>query len=325
MNPESIQYPDLFAIIGPTASGKTDLAIALGQKFPLEVISMDSMMIYQGMDIGTAKPTEEECRGVTHHLLSFLAPQQSYSVATFVEDVMRLTADIQRRGKIPLVVGGTLMYFNALTQGLAQLPQADATLREQLMDQWQADPMAFHQRLCQVDPEAAGRIFPNDMQRATRALEVYQLTGQSLSQLQKQNNLGYPGKVHTLALIPQNRGLMKQLIAKRFYQMLDRGFLAECAQVFNQPQIEENLPAIRAVGYQQAWWYLQGSYDHEEFIDKAIIATRQLAKRQLTWLRGLATKGQLEMQLDPYTLEADEKLRLASEWLASHINPGQYK
>lgn len=280
--------PKAIAMMGPTASGKTDLAIFLREHFPVELISVDSALVYKGMDIGTAKPDKQTLARAPHRLIDFLDPSESYSAARFREDALREMADIVAQGKIPLLVGGTMLYFRALLHGLSELPSADPEIRQQLEKQaaeigWDG----LHKRLAEVDPVAAGRIHPNDPQRISRALEVYELTGKSLSYLQEENRRQWdlPYQFIKIAVSPADRSVLHQRIEQRFQQMLEQGFIAEVEKLYARDDLNESLPAIRAVGYRQVWQYLQGKLDYNEMVEKAIVATRQLAKRQLTWLR----------------------------------------
>ena len=278
--------PALF-IMGPTASGKTDLAVHLCEHYPFEIISVDSALIYRGMDIGTAKPDAATLARAPHRLIDICDPSESYSAAKFREDALREMGDIVRAGRIPLLIGGTMLYFRALTEGLSPLPSADPLVRSRL-EQDMADHGLewLHRRLHQVDPEAAARIHPNDPQRITRALEVYELTGRSMSELYRQQQvLQLPYRVHKLVVSPLERNILHQRIAERFQLMLQQGFVEEVKQLFARGDLSLELPSIRAVGYRQAWLYLQGEYDERTMAEKAIIATRQLAKRQYTWLR----------------------------------------
>lgn len=295
----------VLAIMGPTASGKTALALQLAEKLPIEIISVDSALIYRGMDIGTAKPTAAELAAVPHHLIDILDPAQAYSASEFVTDSKRLVDEIHQRGRLPVLVGGTMMYFHALQQGLAELPSADAEVRARLQQAYEHDPVALHQRLQQVDPVAAERIHPNDPQRLVRALEVFELSGESLTKLQArqtQQTLGW--NLIKIGLIPQSRELLHQHIAARLQQMFAAGFLDEVKGLHARPDLHADLPSIRSVGYRQAWLYLNAEVSEDEWQEQALIATRQLAKRQLTWLR----KEQQLNVLDPYVLTADEKL-----------------
>ena len=280
--------------MGPTASGKTDLALQLVRELPCEIISVDSALIYRGMDIGSAKPSRDILQAYPHHLVDILDPAQSYSAAQFREDALAAMADITARGRIPLLVGGSMLYYKTLIEGLAAMPAADATIRAALELQAANEGWAtLHAQLQQVDPVSAERIHPNDPQRILRALEVWQVSGQSMTQLrahqalQKQaSNGGYlPYNVATFAIAPQQRSVLHERIALRFHLMLEQGFLNEVEALWQRGDLHADLPSIRAVGYRQAWMYLQGDYSYDEMIERGIIATRQLAKRQFTWLR----------------------------------------
>ena len=277
----------VFCLMGPTASGKTGLAIDLVQEFPLEIISVDSAMIYRGMDIGTAKPSQEELQLAPHHLIDIIDPVDAYSAAQFCTDAINLCGQITKQGKIPLLVGGTMMYFNALQQGLSVLPEANEDIRLRL-EQEAADKGwgALHQQLQQIDPVTAARIHANDTQRIQRALEVYLITGTSLSDLLASQKQGPDLRFINIALFPQDRKWLHDRIALRFQQMLAQGFVAEVRTLQRQWQLQTSLPAMRCVGYRQALEHVQGDYDYTTMVDKGIAATRQLAKRQLTWLRG---------------------------------------
>lgn len=282
----SSSQPVIF-IMGPTASGKTALAMELLQQLPAELISVDSALIYRGMDIGTAKPTAAELLQAPHHLLDILEPTQSYSAADFRDDALRLIGEIQQRGKLPILVGGTMLYFKALLDGISPLPAADSTIRAKLeAEAAQFGWPALHQQLQQIDPVAAKRIHPNDPQRINRALEVYRLTGKSMTELTAEKGEPFPFKVHQFAIAPTDRAVLHQRIALRFEQMLANGFEQEVASLKRRDDLHADLPAMRCVGYRQVWQYLDGEYGYEEMRAKGIAATRQLAKRQLTWLRG---------------------------------------
>lgn len=272
--------------MGPTAAGKTDLAIHLAQHYPFEIISVDSALVYRGMDIGTAKPEPEILKAYPHHLVDILDPTESYSVGDFQRDASQLMADITRRGKIPLLVGGTMLYFRALQQGLAKLPEANHEIRQRL-DQEIAEHglLHLHQRLQKIDPVAAQRIHPNDPQRLQRALEVYEITGKSMTDLITETESTLPYRVVKLILSPFERAVLHKRIADRYHLMLDKGFIAEVERLYSRPDCHAALPSIRCVGYRQVWRYLEGDYDQQTSIEKAIVATRQMAKRQLTWLR----------------------------------------
>ena len=272
--------------MGPTAAGKTELALDIVNRFPVEIISVDSALVYRGMDIGTAKPSAEILSKYPHHLVNIIDPTDSYSVGAFRTDALRLMADITARGKVPLLVGGTMLYFKGLEQGLADLPTADLAIRAQL--EREADQYGLthlHERLKKIDPVSATRIHINDPQRLQRALEVYEITGKSLTELTEVAPNKLPYRIIKLILSPFNRAVLHQRIAKRYNSMVEVGFLDEAKVLFNREDCHPDLPSIRAVGYRQAWSHLSGEYDLDMMIDKAIIATRQMAKRQLTWLR----------------------------------------
>ncbi len=274
-------------LMGPTGTGKTDLAVELRKHFPLEIISVDSALVYQGMDIGSAKPDAATLAQAPHRLIDFLDPAQPYSAADFREDALREMADISASGRIPLLVGGTMLYFRALEYGLSELPQADPAIRARLESEaaehgWQA----LHDRLRTIDPVAAARIHPNDPQRLQRALEVYELSGKSLTELQQAAwHAACPYQLLKLALIPDDRTWLHERLALRFDQMLQQGLIGEVKKLHARGDLAEHLPAIRAVGYRQVWEYLNGKLDYTQMRDRAIVATRQLAKRQMTWLR----------------------------------------
>lgn len=276
----------LFCLMGPTASGKTALATELINTFPFEIISVDSAMIYREMNIGTAKPSPEELLTAPHHLIDIIDPPESYSAAQFCEDTAKLVEAIYKRGKIPLLVGGTMMYFNAIQQGLSLLPQADDTLRAVLVQQAEFHGWAYlHQQLAQVDPQSAARIHPNDTQRIQRALEVYHLTGKPLSSLWSERKTNQIYRFLNMVLLPEERAWLHAQIATRFEQMLEKGFVLEVAELLQKWHLAPTCPAMRSVGYRQVIDYLAGDYDYETLRLKGIAATRQLAKRQLTWLR----------------------------------------
>lgn len=272
--------------MGPTASGKTALACELVKYYPFEIISVDSAMIYRDMNIGTAKPTAEELQLAPHHLIDIIDPIESYSAAQFCTDVFSLVENIISKGKIPLLVGGTMMYFNALQKGLSTLPEANPEIRQQLEDEAAAQGwVALHRKLMQVDPKAAERIHMHDTQRIQRALEVYYLTGRSLSNFLEQQKESPAYQFINLILFPEQRFWLHERIAQRFDLMLAQGFIEEVTQLQKKWSLTTNLPAMRCVGYRQALEYLNGDYEHAVMRDKGIAATRQLAKRQLTWLR----------------------------------------
>ena len=278
---------DCVCITGPTASGKTELALALAERVPLEIVSMDSAMVYRGLDIGTAKPSPEVRSSVPHHLVDIIEPTESYSAGRFAQDAARAIAEIRARGRLPLLVGGTLLYLRALREGLSVLPRADEAIRAELDREaaahgWQE----LHDRLRRVDPDAAARIAPADRQRIQRALEVHALTGQSISELQQAGRRARHNGIVMLALVPENRADLAVRIEQRFDAMVARGFVGEVERLRARGDLHPDLPSMRAVGYRQLWSYLDGRYGWDEARTKAIVATRQYAKRQLTWLRG---------------------------------------
>ena len=281
--------PPAVLLMGPTASGKTRLALALARQFPVEIISVDSAQIYRGMDVGTAKPSLAERRAVPHHLIDILAPTGSYSAARFHEDALRLMREVTARERIPLLAGGTMLYFRALRQGLADLPESDTGVRERIDAQAAAHGWpALHAELARVDPATAARLKANDAQRIQRALEIYRITGKPMSQLLVRGKQpGLPFRLIPLALIPADRGVLHERIAKRFDAMLKRGLVEELRVLRQHHALRSTLPSMRCVGYRQAWQHLESEFGIEELRERGIFATRQLAKRQLTWLRGM--------------------------------------
>jgi tRNA dimethylallyltransferase len=290
---EVAKKPLAVAIMGPTASGKTAAALAIARERPVEIISVDSALVYRGMDIGTAKPSREELASVPHHLIDIIDPLDSYSVMQFRTDALRLVADIAARGALPLLVGGTMMYFKGLTDGLDDLPTADAALRVRLDEEAARDGWpALHARLAVLDPITAERLKPNDAQRINRALEIIELTGQPMSSLLSgRSKLELPFELVSFGLEPSDRAVLHQRIATRFDQMLgtrdDTGLVAEVDYLRRRGDLHPNLPSMRCVGYRQAWDYLDATIDRPALRELSIIATRQLAKRQLTWLRSM--------------------------------------
>ena len=286
--------------MGPTAAGKTDLAIELTKVLPCELISVDSALVYRGLDIGSAKPSKEILAAYPHRLIDIRDPAESYSAAQFRADALEAMADITARGKIPLLVGGTMLYYKALIEGLADMPAADAAVRAELEAQAEALGLAeLHRQLAEVDPESAARIHPNDPQRLIRALEVYRVSGESMTahrQRQFAESSGadagagrhLPYTVASLAIAPADRHILHKRIALRFSQMLEQGFVDEVRSLRARSDLHAGLPSIRAVGYRQVWDYLDGKLTENEMRERGIIATRQLAKRQFTWLRGWA-------------------------------------
>jgi len=278
--------PPAIFLMGPTAAGKTDLALFLAQYLPVEIISVDSALIYKQMDIGTAKPDAKILQQFPHHLVNIIDPKDTYSAGRFRRDALALMADITRRGKIPLLVGGTMLYFKTLQYGIAELPVADLKVRSRLDKELQEFGLPYlHQRLSQVDPISAKRIHVNDPQRLLRALEVYEVSGKSLTELTEHSDSTLPYRVIKVIVSPFDRKVLHRRIAERYQMMMNAGFVEEVKSLFEREDLHQALPSIRAVGYRQAWSFLSGEYDESTFIEKAIIATRQMAKRQLTWLR----------------------------------------
>jgi tRNA dimethylallyltransferase len=296
--------PLVVAIMGPTASGKTAAALAIAKFIPCEIISVDSALIYRGMDIGTAKPSDEERSQVPHHLIDILDPSHSYSVKQFRDDAFRLIADIQARSKLPLLVGGTMLYFKALRDGLDDLPSADLALRSQLdREIARHGTAALHARLRELDPITAERLNPNDTQRVQRAMEIILLTGQPMSsQLDKADKPELPFDLMSLALEPSDRKVLHDRIANRFDVMLSAkpGLIEETAALKQRSDLHSGLPSIRCVGYRQAWDYLDGKINRDSLREMGIAATRQLAKRQLTWLRSMPDREVIDcLSLNP--------------------------
>ena len=273
--------------MGPTASGKTNLAIELVKKFPFEIISVDSVIVYRDMDIGSAKPSVEELKKAPHHLINIRDPKDAYSAADFRCDALQAIEAIFKKGKIPLLVGGTMLYFKALLSGLSHLPSANLEIRSKLLDQankfgWQA----LHKRLKSIDPDSAAHIHPNDVQRIQRALEVFEIAGKTMTQLQKDHiKKPLPYESILIAIAPKDRAILHERIEKRVQKMLHIGLIEEVRTLYERGDLHQKLPVIRSVGYRQVWAYLEGKLSFEEMQQKIVIATRQLAKRQLTWLR----------------------------------------
>jgi len=278
--------PPVICLMGPTASGKTALAMALKDALPCDIVSVDSALIYRDMDIGTAKPTKSELAQYPHRLIDLRDASESYSAADFCRDALVEIAEIRSNGRIPLLVGGTMMYFKSLIEGISPLPTANPEIRqaieaEALTKGWQA----MHDQLAEIDPISAERIHPNDPQRLTRALEVYRLTSNTLTQLTQIKGAKLAGDVLQLAITPKERSTLHERIALRYQQMIDLGFEQEVIKLKSRDDLHQDLPSIRCVGYRQMWQHLEGEFDHDEMIFRGVCATRQLAKRQLTWLR----------------------------------------
>lgn len=307
---QKIPHPPAIFLMGPTASGKSKLAVQLAQALDGEIISVDSTLVYRGMDIGTAKPSLSERGEIPHHLIDILDPSETFSTGQFRNKALALMDEIHQRGRIPMLVGGTMLYFNALYGGLAQLPEADPIIRAKLDEELKTlGKEALHQRLANIDPESAARIHPNDPQRIQRALEVYEISGKPLAAYfadAQQKDIPY----HQIKLIiaPKERKTLHDIIARRFTYMLEQGFVEEVEALLSRGDLSDTLPSIRAVGYRQVWSYLHGEYDKATMVEKGIAATRQLAKRQFTWLR---------RETDAITLQTDQPGLLQS--VLAHI------
>jgi tRNA dimethylallyltransferase len=304
------ELPPAILLMGPTACGKTALAIELAERIGGEIVSVDSAQIYRHMDIGTAKPEPELRARVPHHLIDIIEPHESYSAARFRDDALTHMREVTERRRVPLLAGGTMLYFKALTEGLNDLPEADPTVR--LVIDTMADERgwpALHQELARVDPQAAERIKPNDAQRIQRALEIFYITGKSMSALLKKPKYVYlPYRMITLALIPSDRQWLHERIAERFELMLELGIIGELRKLRSQYALEASMPSMRCVGYRQVWDYLDGAFGLTALREKAIAATRQLAKRQLTWLRGMHEVIRLDCTRDDLLERALDQL-----------------
>lgn len=277
-----------FVILGPTASGKSAIALQLAEQLPIEIISMDSALVYREMDIGTAKPTREERSVCPHHLIDVREISDPYSAADFVQDALALVERIRARGRLPVIVGGTMLYYQALAHGLHDMPSSDPLVRERVLALAQEHGWPWvHEQLAQVDPQTAQRLQPNDAQRISRALEVYWQTGETLSAFHARQ-IAQPIFPYTvLGLLPENRAALHKRIEDRFLAMLEQGFVAEVEHLMSRPDFDRDSPAMRAVGYRQAISYILGEVDYATFVQMGIAATRQLAKRQITWMRGM--------------------------------------
>ena len=286
MTESSVQLPAAILLMGPTASGKTDLAIALREELPVELVSVDSAMVFRGMDIGTAKPGAEELARAPHRLIDILDPAEAYSAAGFCADALREMREISAAGRVPLLVGGTMLYFRALQYGLSDLPQAQPEIRERLRRKLARHGLeALHARLAGVDPAAAQRIHQNDPQRTLRALEVWEATGRPLSEWQSAAGTVMPFRAIKLVRCPASRVVLHSRIDRRFLAMLEQGFVGEVEGLVARSDLTPDMPSMRAVGYRQVWGWLRGEFPQDEMVGRAQAATRQLAKRQMTWLR----------------------------------------
>ncbi|MCZ6715735.1 MAG: tRNA (adenosine(37)-N6)-dimethylallyltransferase MiaA [Gammaproteobacteria bacterium] len=280
------QRPLALMLMGPTATGKTAAVIELAQHVPLEIISVDSAMVYRGLDIGTAKPPLAERAGVTHHLIDIRDPVEIYSAGEFRRDALGLMDEIGGRGRLPVLVGGTMLYFNVLLHGLADLPEANAEIRRSLDDEAERVGWpAMHRRLVEIDPDAAAKIRENDAQRIQRALEVFEISGRTISSFHRKTATEPAADFLRIALWPEDRERLARKIGERFDQMMAQGLLAEVETLYERDELHADLPAMRSVGYRQLWQHLAGETDLEQAVEDAKVATRHLAKRQLTWLR----------------------------------------
>ena len=306
--------PPAVCLLGPTATGKTDVAISLCKRFPFEIVSVDSALVYRGMDIGTAKPDADTLRRVPHHLVDIREPEDSYSAGDFVRDANAAIASISAAGRLPLLVGGTMLYFRALTGGIADLPPASADIRDSIdADARRLGWPALHARLAEVDPEAAARIEPRDRQRIQRALEVYLASGETITALQARGSAaGHDGRFLMIALNPADRARLHGRIEQRLEAMVAAGFIDEVQTLMARTGLHQDSPAMRAVGYRQYWSCLAGDYGEDEAFRRALYATRQLAKRQITWLRKLHP----DFSVDPLEVPAADAI---SEFLGRHL------
>jgi tRNA dimethylallyltransferase len=301
------------AILGPTASGKSALGLDLAAKgLPVEIISLDSALVFKDMDIGTAKPTESELKSVPHHLVNIISPTEVYNASEFVQDCLTLIEQIRVRGKVPIILGGTMMYYKALTDGIDDMPDRDPLVRQVIEQEAQLYGWPhMHALLSKVDPLTARRLKPNDSQRIERALEVYRISGKPISFFQNANQrVKY--SLPTLTLLPGNRSVLHQRIEQRFMQMLDMGFIQEVISLRQKYPLQASMPSMRCVGYRQVWQYLESQFTYDEMVVKAVVATRQLAKRQLTWLRSIPNQTQIDPQQDDW-------FDWAMQWLYKQI------
>lgn len=314
MNPITAPTIPALAILGPTASGKSALALWLAELgFPIEIISLDSALVFRDMDIGTAKPTPQELAAVPHHLIDIILPTDTFSAADFVGACNTLIGDIRARGKVPVIVGGTMMYFKALVSGLDDLPPADADIRAAIesraaLEGWPA----LHAQLAEIDPVTAERLKPNDSQRLQRALEVFQITGKPLSSFHQRNQTA-DALIPTLAIEPSDRAVLHKRIESRFHDMLTQGLVEEVSELRRRYVLDADMTSMRCVGYRQVWEFLDGHSTRRQMIDRGVAATRQLAKRQITWLRSTSNK----QVIDP--LQADW-LQTVKPWLQQQMD-----
>jgi tRNA dimethylallyltransferase len=305
--------------MGPTASGKTAVALELTRVLPCEVVSVDSALVYKGMDIGTAKPDAETLRAVRHHLIDIIEPHESYSAARFRDDALAAMREITERGKIPLLAGGTMLYFQALVKGLNELPEADPMIRLVIDTMAQEQGWAaVHEKLRELDPATASRLEPTDAQRVQRALEIYYITGKTMGELlQKPRYVYFPYTPIQIALVPEDRAALHRRIEARFDAMLQKGLVKEVAGLREDYGLEPTMPSMRCVGYRQAWQHLNGELDLTGLRDQGIAATRQLAKRQLTWLRSMEGVAVFDCLADDVAARVLEYVRRELEALAA--------
>ncbi|MDH3760396.1 MAG: tRNA (adenosine(37)-N6)-dimethylallyltransferase MiaA [Gammaproteobacteria bacterium] len=276
----------VFFLMGATATGKTDLALAIAERFDVEIISVDSALVYRGMDIGTAKPAPSVLQSVPHHLIDIIDPADAWSAWDFVQQSRQLVDRISARGRLPLLAGGTMLYYHAFEHGLNRLPEADDSLRRRLDREAREHGWPFmHAKLAAVDAASAERIKPTDAQRIQRALEVFEISGEPLSKLQQQASSGYPGSIEKMILAVNDRAALHRRIEQRFQQMLRQGLVEEVSALRQRGDLNLSMPSMRCVGYRQVWQHLDAEFSHQEMVDRALAATRQLAKRQITWLR----------------------------------------
>jgi len=302
--------PDAILLLGPTASGKTPLALALARTLPVEIVSVDSAQVYRGMDVGTAKSSPAERKAVPHHLIDVIDPTETYSAARFRADALRVMSEITARGKVPLLVGGTMLYFKALREGLSELPESNPLVREKIdIEAAKRGWPAMHAELARIDAQTAARLKPNDAQRIQRALEIHRVTGKPMSQLLGKRESALPFRLVELTLVPSNRGELHRRIESRFDAMLESGLVEELRMLRERYTLKPGMPSMRCVGYRQAWQFLEGELDRDELRRRGVVATRQLAKRQLTWLRGLGTLATLDCLASNVAAKATEFLR----------------
>ena len=311
--------PPILCLTGPTAAGKTGIALELARHHNYEIISVDSALVYKGLDIGSGKPDKQTLAEIPHHLVDIRDPAKPYSAAEFREDAIKAAEQILQAGRKPLLVGGTMLYYKVLRDGLARMPAANPEVRSQILDLANAQGWdAVHKRLQQVDPESAARIHPNDPQRLMRALEVYESSGKALTEHHRDENAqknqlpDFMSNLVFIAVHPEQRSTLHAQIAERFQQMLKAGFIDEVKVLFERADLSYDLPAIRSVGYRQVWEYLDGQYDYQTMIDKSVAATRQLAKRQLTWLRSWRDLTRIEVEKE------DESENIVKKCLKAH-------